>query len=76
MLRDGDTKIGGKVAVNPSGGFSSFDEAIGGQAILQVVEASNQLHERCVERQVKNAKVAMAQTYGLMGNSGTTILTI
>jgi acetyl-CoA acetyltransferase len=76
MLRDGQTQIGGKVAVCPSGGFSSFGEAIGAQAIWQVIEASNQLRGRCGERQVPNAKVAMAQTYGLMGNSGTTILKI
>ena len=76
MLRDGETEIGGKVAVCPSGGFSSFGEAIGAQAIWQVVEASEQLRGKCGERQVKNARVAMAQTYGLMGNSGTTILTI
>lgn len=76
MLRDGDTAIGGKVAVNISGGFSSFGEAIGAQAVWQVVEASDQLRGRADERQVPNAKVAMAQTYGLMGNSGTTIMTI
>lgn len=76
MLRSGATKIGGSVAVCPSGGFSSFGEAIGAQAIWQVVEASNQLRGRCGERQVPNAKVAMAQTYGLMGNSGTTIMTV
>jgi acetyl-CoA acetyltransferase len=76
MFSDGLTKIGGEVAVNPSGGFSSFGEAIGAQAIWQVVEASNQLRGRCGERQVTGAQVAMAQTYGLMGNSGTTILTI
>ena len=76
MLRDGDTAIGGKVAVNPSEGFSSFGEAIGAQAIWQVVEAADQLRERCGERQVPNAKVAMTQTYGLMGNSGTTIITV
>lgn len=76
MLRDGQTQIGGKLAVCPSGGFSSFGEAIGAQAIWQVVEASNQLRGRCGERQVPNARVAMAQTYGLMGNSGTTILKI
>ena len=76
MLRDGDTEIGGKVAVCPSGGFSSFGEAIGAHAIWQVVEASEQLRQKCGKRQVEGAKVAMAQTYGLMGNSGTTILTI
>lgn len=76
MLREGQTQIGGKLAVCPSGGFSSFGEAIGAQAIWQVVEASNQLRGRCGERQVAGAKVAMAQTYGLMGNSGTTLLKI
>lgn len=76
MLRSGQTTIGGKVVVCPSGGFSSFGEAIGAQAIWQVVEASNQLRGRCGDRQVPNAKVAMAQTYGLMGNSGTTIMTL
>lgn len=74
MLRDGETQIGGRVAVCPSGGFSSFGEAIGAQALWQVVEAALQLRGECGDRQVKNAKVAMAQTYGLMGNSGTTIL--
>jgi acetyl-CoA acetyltransferase len=76
MLRDGETKIGGKLPVNPSGGFSSHGEALSAQAIWQVIECANQLRERCGERQVKNPKVAMAQTYGLMGNSGTTILSI
>jgi len=76
MLRDGETAIGGKVAVCPSGGFTSFGEAIGAQAIWQVVEAALQLRGECGERQVNNAKVAMAQTYGLMGNSGTTIMKV
>jgi acetyl-CoA acetyltransferase len=76
MLRDGETKIEGKLPVNPSGGFSSFGEALSAQALWQIIECANQLRGRCGERQVNNAKVAMAQTYGLMGNSGTTILTI
>jgi len=76
MLKDGETAIGGKVAVCPSGGFTSFGEAIGAQAIWQVIEAALQLRGECGKRQVKNAKVAMAQTYGLMGNSGTTIMKV
>jgi len=76
MLREGETQIGGRVAVCPSGGFSSFGEAIGAQALWQVVEVVAQLRSQAGPRQVKNAKVGMAQTYGLMGNSGTTILKI
>lgn len=76
MLRDGETQIGGQVTVCPSGGFSSFGEAIGAQALWQVVEAVTQLRGQCGPRQVKDARVAMAQTYGLMGNSATTILKI
>jgi acetyl-CoA acetyltransferase len=76
MLRDGETEIGGKVAVCPSGGFSSFGEAIGAQAAWQVVEVVMQLRGQCANRQVPGARVGMAQTYGLMGNSGTTILKV
>jgi len=76
MLRDGETQIGGRIAVCPSGGFSSFGEAIGAQAIWQVAEIAMQLRGQCGARQVEKAKVGMAQTYGLMGNSGTTILKV
>ena len=76
MLRDGETTITGKLPVNPSGGFSSHGEALSAQALWQVIECANQLRGRCGERQVDNPKVAMAQTYGLMGNSGTTIMSV
>jgi acetyl-CoA acetyltransferase len=76
MLREDETAIGGRIAVCPSGGFSSFGEAIGAQALWQVAEIVMQLRKQCGSRQVEKAKVGMAQTYGLMGNSGTTILKI
>jgi acetyl-CoA acetyltransferase len=76
MVRDGETQIGGRIAVCPSGGFSSFGEAIGAQAVWQVAEVVMQLRGQCGTRQVERAKVGMAQTYGLMGNSGTTILKV
>lgn len=76
MVKNGETKIGSRLAVCPSGGFSSFGEAIGSQAVWQVAEIVTQLRGQCGQRQVEKARVAMAQTYGLMGNSGTTILKI
>lgn len=75
MMWDGDTQIGGRLPVCPSGGFSSFGEAIGAQAVWQVAEVAKQLRGQGAN-QVPNAKVGMAQTYGLMGNSGTTILKV
>ncbi|MCX5824416.1 MAG: lipid-transfer protein [Deltaproteobacteria bacterium] len=74
MVREGQTQIGGRLPVCPSGGFASFGEAIGAQAAWQVAEVVMQLRGQCGSRQVADAKVGMAQTYGLMGNSGTTIL--
>jgi acetyl-CoA acetyltransferase len=77
MLRDGETRIDGRLPTNMSGGFSSHGEAVAAQAIWQVIECANQLRGRSGERQVqKKMKIAMAQTYGLMGNSGTTIISI
>jgi acetyl-CoA acetyltransferase len=76
MVKNGETKIGSRLAVCPSGGFSSFGEAIGSQAVWQVAEIVAQLRGQCGQRQAEKARVAMAQTYGLMGNSGTTILKI
>jgi acetyl-CoA acetyltransferase len=77
MLRDGETKIDGRLPTNLSGGFSSHGEAVAAQALWQVIECADQLRGRCGERQVqKKMKVAMAQTYGLMGNSGTTIISL
>jgi len=76
MLQNGETQLGGRIAVCPSGGFSSFGEAIGAQAVWQVAEVVMQLRGQCGTRQVEGAKVGMAQTYGLMGNSGTTILKV
>ncbi len=43
LLREGDTAIGGRVPVNPSGGLSCFGEAIPAQAIAQVCELVWQL---------------------------------
>ena len=46
LLRDGDTSIGGRVPVNPSGGLGCFGEAVPAQAIAQVCELTWQLAAR------------------------------
>jgi len=74
MLDEGQTMIGGKLPVCPSGGASSFGEAVAAQGLLQVAELVTQLRGEAGDRQVDNAKVGMAQTYGMLGNSAAVIL--
>jgi len=76
LLRSGDTAIGGRIPVCPSGGASSFGEAIPVQQLMEVHEIVQQLRGNAGSRQVKDAKVALAQTYGGQGNSGTIILKV
>ena len=56
LLRDGDTEIGGRIPVNPSGGLACFGEAIPAQAIAQVCELTWQLRGQATGRQVEGAR--------------------
>jgi acetyl-CoA acetyltransferase len=76
LLDDGQTLIGGRLPVCPSGGIASFGEAVAAQGLLQIIELVIQLRGEAGQRQVKNAKVGMAQTYGQMGNSASAILKV
>ena len=74
MLRDGDTTIGGRVPVNPSGGLSCFGEAIPAQAIAQVCELVWQLRGQAEGRQVEGAKVGVTANQGLFGHGSSVIV--
>jgi len=74
LLDEGDTMIGGKIPVCPSGGAAAFGEAIAAQGLAQICELVWQLRGDCGARQVEGAKVGMAQTYGMLGNSAAAIL--
>src|SRR5207244_8812968 len=43
LLNDGDTTLGGRIPVNPSGGLACFGEAVPAQAIAQVCGATGQV---------------------------------
>ena len=75
LLRDGDTAIGGRVPVNPSGGLSCFGEAIPAQAIAQVCELVWQLRGQATGRQVEGATVGVTANQGLFGHGSTVIVT-
>ena len=68
LLNDGDTALGGRIPVNPSGGLSSFGEAAPAQALAQVCEMVWQLRGEAGKRQVEGAKVGLSINFGLQGN--------
>ena len=75
LLRDGDTALGGRVPVNPSGGLSCFGEAIPAQAIAQVCELVWQLRGDAAGRQVDSARVGVTANQGLFGHGSSVIVT-
>jgi acetyl-CoA acetyltransferase len=75
LLADGATSLGGRVPVNPSGGLSSFGEAIPAQAIAQVCEAVWQLRGQAAGRQVEGARVAVTANQGLFGHGSSVLVT-
>ena len=74
LLHDGDTTLGGRVPVNPSGGLACFGEAVPAQAIAQVCEVTWQLREQAEGRQVPNARVGLTINQGLFGHGSSVIL--
>ena len=65
----GETKIGGKIPVNLSGGLKAKGHPIGATGTAQVYEIVRQLRGECGERQAEGAKVGMTDTLG--GDGGT-----
>ena len=74
LLRNGDTTIGGRIPVNPSGGLACFGEAVPAQAIAQVCEITWQLRGQAEGRQVEGARVGITANQGLFGHGSSVLL--
>jgi acetyl-CoA acetyltransferase len=74
LIRSGDTALGGRVPVNPSGGLASFGEAVPAQALAQVCELTWQLRGQADGRQVENARVGVTANQGLFGHGSSVLL--
>jgi acetyl-CoA acetyltransferase len=74
LLRDGDTTIGGRIPVNPSGGLACFGEAVPAQAIAQVCEVTWQLRGQAGDRQVEGARCGITVNQGLFGHGSAVLL--
>ena len=60
----GDTAIGGRIPVNPSGGLESKGHPVGATGIGQVHELVAQLRGEAGARQVEGARIALAENGG------------
>ena len=74
LVRNGETTLGGRIPVNPSGGLASFGEAVPAQALAQVCEVAWQLRGRAGDRQVPGAAVGLTANQGLFGHGSAVIL--
>ena len=74
LLRAGETSIGGRIPVNPSGGLGAFGEAVPAQAIAQVCELTWQLRGQAGGRQVDDARVGVSANQGLFGHGSSVLV--
>lgn len=69
-VRKGETKLDGRIPINPSGGLKSKGHPVGGTGVSQVVELVRQLRgEAEPGRQVKDPQVGMSVNFGGFGNN-------
>jgi acetyl-CoA acetyltransferase len=64
LLRDGQTALGGRVPVNPSGGLLAKGHPLGATGVAQMVEVVWQLQGRAEGRQIENATIGLTQCTG------------
>lgn len=70
----GRTALGGELPVNPSGGLKSKGHPVGATGVAQAVEIVTQLRGDAGKRQVKGARVGLAQNMG--GTGASTVVSI
>ena len=71
---EGETAIGGRIAVNTSGGLKGKGHPIGATGIAQAVEIVQQLRGEAGKRQVDGADVGLTHNVG--GSGGTAVVHI
>lgn len=64
LVNDGETKLGGSIPVNPSGGLLRKGHPVGATGLAQVHELVSQLRGEAGPRQVENARIGLAENGG------------
>jgi acetyl-CoA C-acetyltransferase len=68
-VRSGLTALGGRIPVNASGGLKSKGHPVGATGIAQAIEIFDQIRGEAGDRQVKGARIGLAQNMGGSGAS-------
>jgi acetyl-CoA acetyltransferase len=64
MAERGETALGGRIPINPSGGLESKGHPIGSTGLGQIFELVAQLRHEAGPRQVEKARIALAENGG------------
>ena len=64
MAERGETRIGGRIPINPSGGLESKGHPIGATGLGQIFELVTQLRGEAGARQVQDARIGIAENGG------------
>lgn len=64
LTEEGDTRLGGRIPVNVSGGLESKGHPVGATGLAQIHELVTQLRGEAGERQVLSARLAIAENGG------------
>ncbi len=70
----GETSLGGRVPVNPSGGLKAKGHPIGATGAAQIAEIATQLRGEAGARQVEGARIGLTHTLG--GNTATVLVSL
>jgi acetyl-CoA acyltransferase len=60
----GETTLGGRLPINPSGGLESRGHPVGATGLAQIFELVSQLRGECGKRQVERARFALQENGG------------
>jgi acetyl-CoA C-acetyltransferase len=71
LIRDGTTKLDGKLPVNPCGGLKAKGHPISATGIAQIYEIVKQMRNQAGDRQLSRTKTALAQNIGGVGSTVT-----
>jgi acetyl-CoA C-acetyltransferase len=67
FTEEGETEIGGRIPVNPSGGLKACGHPLGATGVRQVVEITQQLRGEAGKRQVPDAELGLTHNIGGTG---------